>query len=123
MKKSVLVVDDNPEVRTLLGDVLSLLGYETWLAADGIAALKHLERNGTPSVVITDIMMPLMGGQELTRIVASRFGIPVIALTGDESVPVPGAAAIFRKPCDLHLLLSVVARLAEALPVVNGNSP
>jgi two-component system OmpR family response regulator len=118
--KRVLAVDDNADLRALLGDALKLHGYETWLAADGLDALKLVNRLGPPDLLIADIRMPLMDGCQLIGIVTERYSIPAIALTGDQDAVVPGATVTFRKPCDIHILLQTVERLLGACRLTNG---
>ncbi|MBI1737350.1 MAG: response regulator [Candidatus Rokubacteria bacterium] len=62
----VLVVDDEPALRTLMGELLEELGHEPVLAASGVAALAALDRQPI-RVVITDWMMEGMDGPELIR--------------------------------------------------------
>ena len=82
------VVDDNPAVRTALGQVLESLGYVVELAGDGREALTILERE--PSAlngVVSDVVMPGMGGEEVARIVTERWpDLPVVLVSG---YPVP----------------------------------
>jgi CheY-like chemotaxis protein len=82
----VLVVDDNPFMRTILRSLLSSIGVKRISEArDGIAALEKI-REDTPDVVILDWEMPLLNGPELVRIVRSpgKFptpDIPIIMLS------------------------------------------
>jgi CheY-like chemotaxis protein len=82
----VLVVDDNPFMRTLVRNMLSSIGVKTiFEAGDGIAALDMI-RSMFPDVVVLDWEMPLLNGPELVRIVRSPGAfpmpdIPIIMLT------------------------------------------
>jgi len=66
--KKILVVDNNPVVVRILTHFLSGLGHEVQTAADGLAAL-HILNDFTPDVVITDLVMPNIGGDKLCRII------------------------------------------------------
>lgn len=82
---SVLVVDDNPSVRTLLSMHLEEAGFEARQAKDGIDGLVKL-RDELPKVIISDLQMPRMSGIEFVSVVRRRFPfIPVIVLSG--SIP------------------------------------
>jgi len=80
---TILVVDDDPSVRQLVGDVLDLEGYEVRVAADGYEALREIEA-ARPDCVVLDVMMPGMSGHEvLARIREADGGpaLPVVMLT------------------------------------------
>jgi CheY-like chemotaxis protein len=82
---SVLLVDDDPSVRTYLSKRLEGEGFETHEAEDGIDGLVKL-RNELPKVIITDLQMPRMSGIEFVSVVRRRFpSLPVIVLSG--SIP------------------------------------
>ena len=69
---SVLLVDDDPAVRTLLSRQLKQKGFETREAEDGIKGLARL-RNELPGVIISDLEMPRMSGIEFVSVVCLRF--------------------------------------------------
>ncbi len=79
----ILIVDDEPTNRVILGAQLRHLGYETIEAADGRAAVEQVRRH-QPDIVFMDIMMPEMDGYEATRLIkaeARNRYLPVIFLT------------------------------------------
>ena len=82
----ILVVDDEPAVRSSLERALRLEGYEIELAADGAEALAALEKDGTDAVVL-DVMMPGVDGLEVCRTMR-RGGdrTPVLMLTARDAV-------------------------------------
>ena len=86
MKKSclrVLVVDDEPAIRTVLCDLLMMEGYEVLSAQNGIDALRRMVEP-FPNVVISDLRMPVMSGYEFMSVLRHRFPqIPVIAVSGE----------------------------------------
>ncbi len=74
----VLVADDSPISRHLLEVSLSSSGYETQLVADGAEALRVLEQEDGPKLVILDWMMPHMDGVEVCRAVKNRTAGPYV---------------------------------------------
>jgi CheY-like chemotaxis protein len=81
--KRLLLVDDEPSIRVVLGAVLADAGYIVDVAEDGIAALRKLEP-APPDLVITDLRMPNMNGFELLSALRARFPeLPTIAISGE----------------------------------------
>ena len=86
-RRMVLVVDDNEDMRTFLGNILSS-DYRVRKAADGVEALKDIEQE-IPDVIITDLMMPNMDGLELTKQVkqsADLTHVPIILLSAKSAI-------------------------------------
>lgn len=82
MSKKILIVDDNPNMSSLLSEMLEVFDYESVRASNGEQALKELEHGGI-SMVITDMRMPKMTGLELVDEVKSRFPkLPVVLISG-----------------------------------------
>ena len=108
----VLVVEDEPEIRDLVVQVLSLAGYEVSAAEDGRAGLNHLA-GATPNLITLDLNMPNLDGngflQELAR--SSSLGrIPVVVLSAckTELIPTRQVVQVLEKPFHLEDLLSAV---------------
>ena len=79
------MVDDEPAQRYLLRRILERAGHEVSDAGDGAAALQAV-RESPPDLVVTDMMMPVMGGAELIRRLRcepATAGIPILAASGD----------------------------------------
>jgi DNA-binding response OmpR family regulator len=79
----ILVVDDDPAIRSLVSDALEIEGYEVRVAEDGFSGLRAIEAH-RPDCVLLDVMMPgLDGHQVLQRIRAAEAGstLPVVMLT------------------------------------------
>lgn len=114
---TILIVDDNDDVRELLQELMEGAGYTVRLAADGEEAVQQFLVEPS-DLVITDIRMPKRNGlQVLAAIQAARPGTPVIVLTGQghgddaEEVRRLGAFACLSKPLeDIRLLKRVVAQ-------------
>lgn len=75
----ILVVEDEPQVRELARRVLGRLGYAVQTASDGRAVLALLDEGATPRLILTDMVMPGMGGGELLRHLAQRQ-VPAMVL-------------------------------------------
>lgn len=97
--KRILVVDDELNIRILLGSILQQAGYVVDTAEDGFVALKKIQHI-VPDLVVTDLRMPNMNGFELLSTIRTRFpNLPAIAISG-EFVSVhesPLADAFFQK--------------------------
>ena len=111
--KTILVVEDNEDLRELLGEILRRDGYDVCEAENGRDALDRLERmNEPPCLLLLDLMMPVMTGQELLEVLRGRaqlVALPVVVLSaGGQPSQVPGARTFIRKPTDLHLLRDTV---------------
>jgi len=113
----ILIVDDNPEVRDALGALLESDGYRVLIASDGREALDLLRRlEVAPSLVILDLMMPLLNGWDF-RAEQSRdpriASIPVIVVSAHPlavHAKNTGAVAVMPKPADPDALLDAVER-------------
>jgi CheY-like chemotaxis protein len=106
---TVLVVDDEPDIRFLLRVTLELAGYGVVEAAHGKAALDQVRRS-PPRLVVTDQMMPVMNGSELIERLRADGGtkaIPIVMISGTR-VAQAGADAVLRKPFDPSELIVVV---------------
>jgi CheY-like chemotaxis protein len=79
---SILIVDDNDDLRWALEDLFADCGYRVRIAADGFSALAEM-RSELPDVLISDLNMPRMSGFELLSVVRERFPeVGVIAMSG-----------------------------------------
>ncbi len=82
MAKTILIVDDNPNMSALLSEMLDIFDFESVLARDGREALDKLEDKNF-SLVITDMRMPNMTGLELLEKVKEKFPkMPVVLISG-----------------------------------------
>ena len=114
---TILIVDDERPVREFLGTAFRQEGHTVLEAAHGQQALKLLaSTSDSPDIVISDVMMPLLGGLELCGILKSNpatADIPVVLMSAAHprtSTSVE-ADAIIAKPFDLDVLDAVVQRL------------
>lgn len=84
MNCSVLVVDDELEIRQLLSTMLTMVGYQSFVAQDGLEALEIISEC-QPDILILDVMMPRMDGLTLCRKLrdaAETAELPIILLSG-----------------------------------------
>lgn len=119
-KARLLVVDDNPYVLKLVCKMLSVLGFQTSAAEDGLAALERFEGDAF-DLVLTDLKMPRMDGWDLARQIKSLAPeVPVIALTGESETEVmerlmgSGVDHALFKPLDIEHLNTVVTKALES---------
>lgn len=80
MKQRILVVDDEPNIREVVELYLRREGYDVEVAADGEAALTAIE-HAPPDLIVLDLMLPKIGGLEVTEILRDSMKIPIIMLT------------------------------------------
>ena len=117
MNFSVLIVDDEKNIRAGLSHALELDGYDTLLAADGQEALEIIA-DSEVDLVIADLKMPRVSGQELLRRLVEQYpSVPVIILTGHGTIATAvtamrdGAYDFLTKPVNLDRL-SLLAKRA-----------
>jgi CheY-like chemotaxis protein len=119
---NVLIVEDDPEVREMLREVLVTEGYYAVAAQDGLEAL-HLLRTvrhrapEAPCLVLLDLKMPRLGGNEFRR---AQLGdptvanVPIAVMSGatdlEERAQAMGAVATLAKPLDVDALIEIVKR-------------
>jgi CheY-like chemotaxis protein len=118
--RSILIVEDDLDLREALSEVLRDEGYTVAMAADGQEALDHLRRQSRPSLILLDLTMPVMNGWQFRaeqRQDPDLSGIPVVVLSaGDhlaEQVAPLGIADYVRKPIELRHLLRLIERYCQ----------
>jgi CheY-like chemotaxis protein len=114
---TVLVVDDDADIRDAICLVLEHSGYSAVAASNGEEALRLLRTGSRVNLILLDMMMPVMDGWGFRKSQADGpafMKIPVVVLTGDghasSKAAAIGAVDYLRKPLDLDDLLAVVAR-------------
>jgi len=115
---TALIVDDEESVRKYVERVLQGAGYKTVQAVDGPDAIAVAQKLGTFDVLVTDVMMPEMTGDELARrLRQSESSLKVLYLTGysdrlfKEKVTLWEDEAFLDKPCSVRGLLEAVSLL------------
>jgi len=119
MQYTVLIIDDEKNIREGLGAALELEDYTVALASDGKEGLERIQK-GDIDLVITDLRMPKISGEQvLAKITAENPGIPVIVLTGHGSIDSAvdamrnGAYDFLTKPLNLDQLILIVKRALQ----------
>ncbi len=118
---SILVVDDDPDIRESLREVLLSEGHDVRTATDGKDALDHLQES-RPDVILLDLMMPVMDGwkfRDAQKRDQALADIPVIVIStaAGECGAAPADVAIqLPKPFSIDMLLEAVHRAGRGSP-------
>jgi len=111
----ILIVDDEPVQRSLLRRIFERAGHQVADAGDGAAALQAAGKS-PPDLVVTDMMMPVMGGAELIRRLRcnpATAGIPILAVSGDSHLAADADAVIAKPYAWRYLAAAADALLRE----------
>jgi CheY-like chemotaxis protein len=114
----VLVVDDEEPVRKFITRVLTDAGFQTQVASSGPEAIKLASGSGPFDLILTDLVMPEMSGDEVVRSLRGRWPeLKVLYLTGhsdrlfDERSTLWADEAFLDKPCGVKSLLQAISLL------------
>jgi CheY-like chemotaxis protein len=119
-KPRLLIVDDEPNIRSSISEILAEVGYRVRSAPDARAALAEIRREA-PEVLLSDLNMPGMSGSELLLLVRREFPrIRLVAMSGafsGEDIPmgVP-ADAFYPKSASMEHLLEIMESFAAQKP-------
>jgi CheY-like chemotaxis protein len=122
LRKTVLVVDDDYDLRQTLKEVLQDEGYQVETAANGKEALDVLHRSNPPRVMVLDLMMPVMDGWQLLEALRhdeSLADLPVVVISAGKGVRAPDAREYLSKPLDYYKLVTTLERSMQP-PVHDG---
>jgi DNA-binding response OmpR family regulator len=112
-RPSVLVVEDDPELRTLYRTTLALAGYAVTAVEDGVEALRRIELDA-PALIVLDITLPRLDGRDVHREItssAATAATPIVVVTGDtERLDRSEFPCVLQKPVDLDDLVAIVER-------------
>jgi CheY-like chemotaxis protein len=124
--ETILVAEDEPGVRNLVCEMLEQLGYTVLRAADGFEALRVLEERRSVDVLLTDVIMPALGGPELAKRVRALVpGTKVIYMSGytDDTLASYGLSqpdtAYIQKP---FTPAALAEKLSQVLSAASANS-
>lgn len=125
---TILVVDDEPLIRTLLMLILEQGGYAVFSAENGAEALTIARRYGDGiDLVVSDVLMPEMDGATLaSRLRVERPALPVLLMSDAYAVEDLGLRKTYPflpKPFDLTTFLTVVRHMVEQQPVPAAAAP
>ncbi|HTL62370.1 MAG TPA: response regulator [Nitrospira sp.] len=117
--ETILLVEDDKDVRMAVSDMLTMAGYTVQEAGDGMEALERLQRMTTPpTLVLTDVMMPRMTGPQLAKqIHAVMPAVQILYMSGytDRILePIGGRLAFIRKPFTARELIRKVSESMNA---------
>ncbi len=129
MSTEILIIDDNPDIRNILKDLISDAGYETRIAANYNQALKEIDKK-LPDVAIIDVKLDKGdndGIELLSHIKKKNKDIPVIIISGHANIEMAikslksGAFEFLEKPFDEERLMNFVKRAVENFKLKNEN--
>lgn len=115
---SILIVDDDADIRGVLAELLESEGYATATAANGREALAQLERQPHTALILLDLMMPMMNGFEFRaaqRADPAIAAIPVVVMTagGAYKAETLGVREVLAKPLEFDELLGALTRARD----------
>ena len=119
-RRTVLVVEDEKDLRDLWSTALKSGGFDVREADDGVSALRLIEHS-QPDIIVLDLLLPMLDGVSVRQEVAAHARtqhIPVIVVTGS-AIDVSGlnVAALLRKPIEPDVLVAAVRNaLAAVIP-------
>ena len=129
MSTEILIIDDNPDIRNILKDLISDAGYETRIAANYNQALNEIDKK-LPDIAIIDVKLDKGdndGIELLNHIKNKNKDIPVIIISGHANIEMAikslksGAFEFLEKPFDEERLMNVVKRAVENFKLKNEN--
>ncbi len=130
-RKRLLIVDDVPQNRAMLVDMLQEIGFVVAAASNGQECLVLLD-SFKPDLIVMDVMMPVIDGNETTRRIRQMPGwgeIPIVAVTASVGVDderksrAAGANAFLGKPVNLEILLDTIGTLLSLHWVSEQRAP
>jgi DNA-binding response OmpR family regulator len=115
-----LIIEDDPDIRESLGELLTAEGFEVSAADNGKTALEHLAAcEQLPQVILLDLMMPVMNGEQFraAQLAHDRYSaIPVVIMSAarelTELADRLGVAAVLKKPLGIDPLVACLRRAA-----------
>lgn len=117
----ILIVDDDEDIREIVGLALEASGWAVRRAGDGIEALEQIRRHGAPALIYLDVMMPRLDGIAFARQVQraeALAAVPIVLMSGDVGAQQVarelGTARCLLKPVELDALLEPAARFASS---------
>ena len=124
---TVLVIEDDADLREMVAVLLETGGYESVVCADGVQAFAQLNAGLWPCMILLDLMMPKMDGwqfMEQLRAVPAFASIPIVVLSAygtPEGVRSLGAADYLKKPFDPDAMLAAVERYCSKASEPGGD--
>jgi len=113
----VLIVEDDHDIRVALRNCLEEAGYAVVSATNGVRALEILKEMTKPKVIILDMNMPLMNGDEFLRVIKNDLDlktISVIQISAATNLQRSGVCCALPKPIDINRLLRAIEDCVKA---------
>jgi CheY-like chemotaxis protein len=118
LPKRILVVEDDADVRETLAEAMRRAGLVVDVAVDGVEGLERLQAGFVPALVLLDLRLPRLHGEELLRAMREDeelAHVPVITMTaGSDPTDDGDVVAHLRKPFELDDLLQIVLSVVGA---------
>ena len=128
-EKTILIIDDDREIASMLHGVLQNNGYRVFLAPNGAEGQRQINAV-KPDLVITDMMMPRLGGFPVLEYLKTLdTPPPVIMITANEGgrhkayAEMLGVADYLRKPFPMEVLLESIRRIFSTKPLAGDKAP
>lgn len=114
---TILVVEDDDDIRSVIVDLLESEGYQTMAATNGKEALDVLSNSPIPCLVLLDMMMPIMNGREFLDIImkdSMLAPLPVLIVSAiADATNSKGSIGFLKKPIDIDVVLDVVGQYCK----------
>ncbi|WP_408095953.1 response regulator [Peredibacter sp. HCB2-198] len=115
--KTILIVEDDDDIRNVMIDLLESEGYTTKAATNGKEALDALGSMAKPCLVLLDMMMPIMNGRQFLDTIMSDTllaPIPVLIVSAvADKTNTEGSIGFLKKPIDIDVVLNVVSQYCK----------
>jgi CheY-like chemotaxis protein len=113
----VLLVEDDNDIRETLKAVLTDEGYAVGAACNGLEALEQIGSGMRPSLILLDVMMPVMDGDEFLVNLRAQGHVetPVVVVSAARRQAIAGTVGLVRKPIELETLFEIVGRYCDSL--------
>jgi len=122
--RSILIVEDEKDIRDSLKMLLELEGYPVFTAKDGKEGLEILKNLESPCLILLDLLMPVMNGMEFLEAKKHEDAIaqiPVCIVSGVATDPhLKNTAGFIKKPIDLEILLKFIKQYCGSVPLKQG---
>jgi two-component system, cell cycle response regulator CpdR len=115
---TILVVEDDFDIQDALCDLLADFGYAVTAAANGQEALDQLKACPLPAAILCDLLMPVMGGEQLVEEVRKMtgFSVPVVFMSGMSDSWTTVGVTVLKKPFTTPELLAALEEVAPLTP-------
>lgn len=112
----ILIIEDEPDLRETLKDLLEIEGFEAATAENGRAGLEKLRETGPPCLIVLDLMMPVMNGWQFLEMLKTQYpdtfaAVPVVVLSAAADLTAVAqqyGCQVMKKPARIAELLQLV---------------